>query len=368
LRCVAMGSQSRLRPGDIVEVRPAAEILATLDDRGTLEAIPFMPEMLQHVGRRFVVAKSVEKICDTISGGYGSRRMRNVVFLEQLRCDGSAHGGCQAECRLYWKEAWLKKVASLTAATAGTQGDDLSLAALQLILQRNVLAVDGAETSTQLFRCQATEALRATTPLSSWELGQYLRELTAGNVGWTNFLRVGSRALAWEFARAAWRSIGRRSGGRGVTPATAAVSRSPLDLKPGDWVEVKSAAEIMQTLGPNYRNKGLSFATSEMLPACGKRFRVRRRVDRIIDEPTGRLLTLKNDCVVLEGFVCKGDRSSGRYFCAREIYPFWREAWLRRVAEPAAISPPRFWYPRPATSGILSILVSSVRQWWAPSH
>lgn len=363
-----MGSHSPLRPGDIVEVRPAAEIIATLDERGMLEAIPFMPEMLQHIGRRFVVAKSVEKICDTISGGYGSRRMRNVVFLEQLRCDGAGHGGCQAECRLYWKEAWLKKVDSLTAATAEVRGDERSRVALEHILRRNAVAIDPAQTGAQVFRCQATEALRATTPLSSWELGQYLRELTTGNVGLGNFVRVGSRALAWELARVAWRFLGQRRGQQGSKPAMTPAPRSPLGLKPGDWVEVRSAAEIMETLGPHYRNKGLSFATAEMLPACGKRFRVRCRIERIVDESTGRLLTLRNDCVALEGFVCKGDRSSGRYFCAREIYPYWREAWLRRVAEPAVVSNPQFWFPRPAVARLLSTIASSVRHWWAPSH
>src|SRR3990170_1382741 len=106
---MAAAVQQRLRPGDVVEVRPATEILATLTGDGTLDAVPFMPEMLEYVGRRFMVSKRVEKICDTVAGG-GSRRMRDAVFLDDLRCDGSAHGGCQAGCRLYWKEAWLKRV------------------------------------------------------------------------------------------------------------------------------------------------------------------------------------------------------------------------------------------------------------------
>jgi hypothetical protein len=55
-----------------------------------------MPEMLQSVGRRFRVSHCVEKICDTAGGSYWSRRMRGTVKLEDLRCDGSAHGGCQA--------------------------------------------------------------------------------------------------------------------------------------------------------------------------------------------------------------------------------------------------------------------------------
>jgi hypothetical protein len=68
-----------------------------------------------------------------------------------------------------------------------------------------------------------------------------------------------------------------------------------------------------------------------MLPACGKTFRVRRRIERIIDEKTGRMLKMKNDCITLEGLVCNGERSPGRWFCPRGLYPYWREAWLKRV-------------------------------------
>jgi hypothetical protein len=89
-----MRRRSRLRPGDVVEVRSSAEILATLNGDGSVEGMPFMPEMLRHVGKRFAVSHRVEKICDTISASPGSRRMRNTVFLEDLRCDGSGHGGC----------------------------------------------------------------------------------------------------------------------------------------------------------------------------------------------------------------------------------------------------------------------------------
>jgi hypothetical protein len=40
-----------LRVGDWVEVRSAAEIFATLDERGCLDALPFMPEMLSYCGK-----------------------------------------------------------------------------------------------------------------------------------------------------------------------------------------------------------------------------------------------------------------------------------------------------------------------------
>ncbi|HYZ02872.1 MAG TPA: hypothetical protein VFA92_15365, partial [Candidatus Binatia bacterium] len=106
---VSGGDALNLRVGEIVEVRSEAEILATLDERAELESLPFMPEMLQFCGRRFRVDKLAVKLCDTI-GSTGMYRMRNAVHLEGLRCDGQAHGGCQAGCLIYWKEAWLKRV------------------------------------------------------------------------------------------------------------------------------------------------------------------------------------------------------------------------------------------------------------------
>jgi len=90
-------------------VRSVEEILAPLDDRGSLDALPFMPEMLQYCGRRFRVVKSARKSGDTILTSR-NRRMKNAVHLEGLRCGGTAHDGCQALCLLFRKEAWLKPV------------------------------------------------------------------------------------------------------------------------------------------------------------------------------------------------------------------------------------------------------------------
>src|SRR4051794_36672766 len=101
--------QRALRSGDVVEVRPPAEILATLDADGAVDNMPFMPEMAKLVGKRFTVTRRVDKICDTVAQT-GSRRMRDTVFLDDLRCDGSGHDGCQAGCKIYWKEAWLRRV------------------------------------------------------------------------------------------------------------------------------------------------------------------------------------------------------------------------------------------------------------------
>src|SRR5262249_49548065 len=96
-----------LRAGDLVEVRSKEEILATLDAHGALEGMPFMPEMLQYCGRQFTVAAVADKPCDPAYRTQG-RKLDRMVHLEGTRCDGSAHGGCEAECNLFWREEWLK--------------------------------------------------------------------------------------------------------------------------------------------------------------------------------------------------------------------------------------------------------------------
>jgi hypothetical protein len=118
-------------------------------------------------------------------------------------------------------------------------------------------------------------------------------------------------------------------------PAVAGPDRvdgTKLDLEAGELVQVRSLGEIGKTLDSDYRHRGLRYS-EEMSPACGKRFRVRRRMNRLIDENTGRMIELKNDCIVLEGFTCSGDRTPAALFCPRAAYPIFREAWLRRVDE-----------------------------------
>lgn len=99
---------TKLHIGDWVEVRSKYEILATLDKNGCLDGVPVMPEMLAFCGSRFQVHKIAHKTCDT-TNPVRSRGLERTVHL-QTRCDGSAHGGCQAECLLFWKEAWLRPV------------------------------------------------------------------------------------------------------------------------------------------------------------------------------------------------------------------------------------------------------------------
>ena len=106
----------------------------------------------------------------------------------------------------------------------------------------------------------------------------------------------------------------------------------PLSLQPGDSVQIRSRSQIRPTLDASGCNRGLSF-DREMLPYCGQTYQVKERVQQIIDERTGRMIHIARDCLILEDVVCSGEWSVGRWFCPRAIYPYWREAWLRRVDE-----------------------------------
>lgn len=322
---VVLGS---LRPGDKVRLRPMAEILATLDHTASLDGVPFMPEMTAYEGRTLTVYKRLEKICDYFGDATRSRRMTNAVLLRETRCTGSSHGGCEAECRIFWKEAWLEHADDTPADPATQPAEKLSPVFIPLeVLEDNTHRIDPVHG--EVFRCQATEAPRASTPLPEKAVGQYVREVRVGNVSTWDLIRVGVGAATLKVAR--------RLGVRPYLPLKVAgknrVNGQKLGLQPGDWVRVRSADEIGKTLNEGAAHRGLVF-THEMVAYCGKTFQVRSRVHRLVDERTGKLLNMKSECISLEGAVCTGFRSSGAWFCAREHFPLWREDWLERVDPP----------------------------------
>ena len=262
--------------------------------------------------------------------------MVNTVHLDNLRCDGSHHAGCQAACLMFWKEAWLtrpgasapvsaRESARVSARVSATPGS-AALTRAQLL---ELASYEGpAPAREPHYRCQATQLPHVGRALRWWEPGQYLRELYTKNVGLGTFAKT--MAISWFNAVQRWRggvqypSVG---GGPGKTP------RRTLDLKPGERVRVRPLAEIAATLDANQRNRGLWFDV-EMVPYCGGEYRVLRRVNTIIEERTGKVMTWPGDCIVLEGVVCSGCLSRNRLFCMRAITAYWREIWLERVEEP----------------------------------
>ncbi|MBW6504125.1 hypothetical protein K0B90_07615 [bacterium] len=325
-----------LKHGDLVVVKSAKEILNSLDGEGSLASLPFMPEMIRYCGCCFVVDKRADKVCDSINLIPGSRKMSNTVLLEDLRCDGSAHDGCQAECRLFWKETWLRRIESNAVPNPNrSTGDDFK--ELEELTTRHIFETKEIKgRQAKIYRCQATELCTASTLLSIWDPRPYINEVTNRNVPIGRFLRVFPRAfmevLLLKIRRIfLYRILGKSDKWIQVAGTrTGKAIYEPLGLQPGDWVQVKTREEIIAILTPEGKDRGLSF-DRDMFHYCGKIYRVRKRVDRVIDDRNGQMVELKSDCLTLDGVVCTGDRSVYKYFCPRADYPFWRENWLRRI-------------------------------------
>jgi len=336
-----------VKAGDWVEVRSREEILGTLDKRGRLEELPFMPQMFGYCGKRFRVYKSAHKTCDTVNPVHG-RRVADAVHLD-LRCDGKAYGGCQAGCLLFWKEAWLKPLeASASEKLGNTSSADRSppLACSE----EDVLSatcVRGEREEDTRYLCQATELPKYTAPLSPWDPRQYVEDYLSRNVSLAKLLSGLVYVSYWHLTLAKrWGRSGRpsrwlydrfqaRIGGvpfprrRGTLPPGRPTPVSDLNLQPGEWVRIKSYEEILGTLD-GLKNRGMLF-DAELVPYCGGVYRVQTRITKFIDEQTGRMATMKTPAVILEGVWCQSRYSNCRMFCPRSIYSWWREVWLERV-------------------------------------
>src|SRR6202158_1873208 len=184
-----MKPRTKLHVGDLVEVRSKQEILQTLDGNGQIEGMPFMPEMFAFCGRKFRVYKSAHKTCDYSVYPFHSRRLTRTVHLE-TRCDGGAHGGCEAGCLLYWKYDWLKLISEdslgkTSQRVASGQPPDRASnprpGCSEDVVWRNVLTPQKIGNPPR-YACQTTEIPRATSRLAWWNVRQYAEDLLSGNV------------------------------------------------------------------------------------------------------------------------------------------------------------------------------------------
>jgi hypothetical protein len=196
--------------------------------------------------------------------------------------------------------------------------------------------------------CQTTALYEATTPLKWWDVRQYIKDVTSGNhtafymakllcaAAYRKSLHFG-RGYALRIALYNWFQ-GMRGGkpfplikGR-ITPG----ERTPvenLELKPGELVEVKSAEEIAATITTDGFNRGMRYDI-EMLKYSGGKYRVQMRVDRLINEQTGKMMQMKTPSIQLESVFCRGECTSKRLGCPRATNIYWRETWLRRDQPP----------------------------------
>jgi hypothetical protein len=300
---------AQLGPGDWVEVKGEAEILATLDDRGTLDGLPFMPEMRRFCGGRFQVKSRADR---TVVEKLAVRRMSSAVHLQELRCDGAAHDGCARGCLLFWKEEWLRPVGKPATAS-------------NTLTWRPLPTMEG-----DCYLCQSTELTRATQHLPAYDVRQYVRALWAEDTSTLDLLRslvVYVRdLLVWRvFRQPHWEWNQIRGGSCTKTPAVS------LGLQAGDRVRVKSKEEILATLDARGWNRGMEFSR-EMLDHCGKEYTVLRPVDRIIRDRSAKMVRMQNT-VLLEGLVYK---DLVRLATPRREFMYWRECWLEKVEDAAA--------------------------------
>lgn len=299
-----------------MEVLSAREIEATLDSNGTYERVPFTDEMRRFCGRRFRVFKRADKICVERPYSLDLRRMRNAVFLEEVRCDGSAHDGCKRMCMVFWKEAWLKP-----APRDAEPEPPVDWVGEWMKSTEDYGPID----ETKTYACQATALHAATEPLKMWDPRHYVRDLLTGSVKPWQLPKVLFTAAYNKVAR----SAGRRDWGM-VVGESQRTPQITIGLEAGDRVRVKSKEEIQATLDARGKNRGLSFGDTETARHCGRSLRVLTRIDRMILEDTGKMRGISNT-VLLQGAQCSGLCFRG---CARNGHPMWREAWLEKETEP----------------------------------
>lgn len=311
----------RLRAGDLVRVRSWREIRESLDANGTLDELPFMPEMLGFCDKQFRILNHVVQA--TIDGAFLPRhaescvrefKNNDVVILQGVRCAGAEHDGCQRGCAIFWKAAWIERVDdSRHDRILEPNSSNAASEELHCILK--------TRTVPNKYFCQSSEFPRATLHLSTMQrFAKIFSAVAAGNISPWN---MGKRILVWIWWKTHNRLVGQHAHGtEDKTPTEL------LGLQPGEIVEVKSLEEIARTLNKTGHNRGLHFSADQR-PFCGKRFRVRSRADNFIAEGTGEMKHFRNT-VILEDVLC--DSACFAFGgCYRADLLYWREIWLKRV-------------------------------------
>ncbi len=100
---------SPLQPGDMVRIRSAEEIRATLGNWNDLKGCTFMEEMWRHCGTQQRVFKRIGQFLD--ERDYQIKKVQGLVILENVFCEGTVDfGPCDRSCFFFWREEWLEKI------------------------------------------------------------------------------------------------------------------------------------------------------------------------------------------------------------------------------------------------------------------
>jgi hypothetical protein len=102
-----------------------------------------------------------------------------------------------------------------------------------------------------------------------------------------------------------------------------------LKLLAGEIVEVRSQEEVLATLDLDGKLDAMPFMP-EMLPFCGKRFRVFKRADKTCDNIMPWNMRRVKHAVHLTDVRCNGGAHDN---CDAGCLIYWHEAWLKRVEQ-----------------------------------
>jgi hypothetical protein len=103
-----------------------------------------------------------------------------------------------------------------------------------------------------------------------------------------------------------------------------------MKVHAGDWVQVRSADEILTTLDKNGRLEGLPFMP-QMFSYCGQSFRVVSSACKPCDAVSGRYRGRKLPDSVHLDIRCDGQAYGG---CRAACLIFWKTAWLEPGDDP----------------------------------
>jgi hypothetical protein len=112
-----------------------------------------------------------------------------------------------------------------------------------------------------------------------------------------------------------------------VKKAPEGVGTLRQELKPGEWVRIRTREEIEATLNPWKELKGCAFL-ADMWRYCGTNQKVLKSMQRFLDERDYQVKKCKG-VVLLENVLCQGTPVFGP--CDRCCHFFWREEWLEKL-------------------------------------
>jgi hypothetical protein len=115
-----------LQPGEWVKVKSLKDIIKTLNERGQNRGLRFSPDMRLACGKRLQVKGRIDKLI--VDGTGEMRQLQNTVCLEGSTCGcsymGFGLGGCSRCEYVYWREAWLRRGAWVSAKPTLTHAEE----------------------------------------------------------------------------------------------------------------------------------------------------------------------------------------------------------------------------------------------------